>query len=77
MFSFHFMFKAKEAADLAAQEAQKAGHAIDTGVNQAAAVVDNTKNTVNNTVQQVNTVAANSKQAAANIAEASQKVRIS
>ena len=61
--TFYFwVIIAKEAADLAAAEAQKIGQAVDHGVNQASAVIDNSKQAIGQTVNQVNSMATNSKE---------------
>jgi len=52
---------AKEAAALATAEAQKAGQAIDQGVNRAAGAVNQGRQAVDNTVAQAQAAAQNSK----------------
>lgn len=65
---------AKDAAALAATEAQKAGSALNQGVNQAQHAADNARNQIGGAVNQANAAVQNTKSAAASIAENSQRV---
>lgn len=59
---------------MASSEAQKAGGALDQGLNQAQHAADNTRRQLDGAVNQANQAVQNTKSAAASIAENSQRV---